>query len=599
MPENQSATRSPSRLREKLEVVTFVRALLVTFLLIVVVVLNADRPDVFAQPAYAAILYLIVGTYVATVVFAVWLRWGESHTGLAYTQFVGDSILASGFILLVGGSESPFFFLFFLCMISSAFTIGRNGALFSASAVSVAYTLTNLSQVADLPVLSQLTVLLGLRIAPPDYSVAIHIAAFYTVAILAGQLADRLGQVDTELELRWTDIRRLRALNRNILNSISMGLCTLDLEDRIISFNQGAAHILGLQPHQVLSRNCAEVLPAFAQALERSRASSRSQERAIEVSIPRPDNTIRHLDVALTWLLDETGRLEGSILSFKDITEVRQLERIVKRQERMAAIGKLSAAIAHEIRNPLASISGSIQMLETPKKTDEKRQKRLMGIVVREVDRLNLLLEEFLEYAHPRPPTGVRINLRRLANETVELLRADTEHAHSLEFDLPNRDAPIMAYCDADKIRQVFWNLARNAAEAMNGRGTLRITMDVLPGEANSGPRVEIVFTDTGSGITPEVQERLFEPFFTTKSHGTGLGLATVHRIVELHGGMIWAEDAEAKKGAEFHVVLPMDERRIVDIQTPASVSDASVAIDHHLMPAFEDEELDPTERDS
>lgn len=599
MTENQSATRSPSRLREKLEVVTFIRALLVTFLLIVVVVLNADRPDVFAQPAYAAILYLIVGTYVATVVFAVWLRWGENHTSLAYTQFVGDSILASGFILLVGGPESPFFFLFFVCMISSAFTIGRSGALFSASAVSVAYTLTNLSQVADLPFLSPMTVLLGVHVAPPDYSVAIHIAAFYAVAILAGHLAERLGQVDTELELRWTDIRRLRTLNRNILNSISVGLCTLDLEDRIISFNQGAAHILGLQPHQVLSRSCAEVLPALAQALERSRASGRSQERAIEIAFTRGDNTIRHLDLALTWLLDGTGRLEGSILSFKDITEVRQLERFVKRQERMAAIGKLSAAIAHEIRNPLASISGSIQMLEQPKKTDEKRQKRLMGIVVREVDRLNLLLEEFLDFAHPRPPTGARINLRRLANETVELLRADMEHAHSLEFDLPNRDEPIMAYCDADKIRQVFWNLARNAAEAMNGRGVLRIAMEKLPVDSGAGQRVEIVFTDTGSGLTPEVQERLFEPFFTTKSQGTGLGLATVHRIVELHGGMIWAIDSETPKGAGFHIVLPMDERRIVDIQTPASVSEAPDAPHRHLTPTSEDEQLHPTERDS
>jgi two-component system sensor histidine kinase PilS (NtrC family) len=254
----------------------------------------------------------------------------------------------------------------------------------------------------------------------------------------------------------------------------------------------------------------------------------------------------RALGVSVAPLVDVKDRPVGRILNFLDLTELRRMEEQVLRARRLAIVGQLAAGVAHEIRNPLASISGSIELLRDAPQVDEENR-QLMEIVLREVERLNGLVTELLEYARPRERVLGTIELDGLLQETVRVFSQDRSTS-GVAVKLETRPARITG--DPAQMRQVVWNLLRNAAEAMPQGGEIALSM------ADEPEWVELVISDTGSGIPAEDLERIFDPFFTTKTHGNGLGLATVHRIVTEHGGTI-AVESKAGAGTEFRVRLP------------------------------------------
>ena len=556
MSASDAAGRTQPGLAEKLERVTLVRALLVTVLLTSAVVLNVNDLDSFSNPTYIGIWYLIIATYAATVGYALYIRYIPELVLLAYGQAVGDALLAGGLVLLTGGADSIFVFLFFLCIVNAANLMGREGALFSASCCSVAFALNVLSQSGYIPGLSQVGFILGASRNVSTYNVAVNIVAFYAVAILAGHLAERLGQVGTELEQRLVDVRQLRALNENIVNSIAGGLCTLGTRGRITSFNRGASQITGLSENSVIGKRCREIIPELDEEVHRHRLSHQRYRQA-ETWLTRDNGERVYLSVSVAPLVDAINKETGHIIHFADRTAVHELQEFAQRQKRLAAIGKLSAAIAHELRNPLTSISGAIQMLGDANEADGPRR-QLMGIVLREVDRLNGLIEDFLGYARPQQLVLGRVDLREIINETLTLLTQDTGSGSDIEVVLQLDDDPLIIHGAEAPIRQVIWNLLRNASEAMDGKGTLTISAVTLFAGIEPQQYVELRIDDTGVGFDEETRSRLFEPFFTTKEHGTGLGLATVHRIVEAHEGMIFAESEE--NGTTFRVMLPCAE---------------------------------------
>jgi two-component system sensor histidine kinase PilS (NtrC family) len=274
-----------------------------------------------------------------------------------------------------------------------------------------------------------------------------------------------------------------------------------------------------------------------------------------------------HLGLA-AYVLRDAEQARGHVVIFQDVTEVVEMEGELRRSERLAAVGRLSASIAHEIRNPLAAISGSIQMLsrrmEALEPAGEARQ--LMDIVLRETDRLNRLVTDFLHYARPGPPRRESLRVAELIAEVGKMFEAARPEAVRLEVDVP---ADLSVSADAAQLRQVLWNLVLNACQAMPSGGRLRISArPAAEPEPQGGSRegrrevaekscgVEISVADEGIGIAPEVMERIFDPFFTTRREGSGLGLATVHRIVEEHGGSIRVESAPGK-GTSVRVRLP------------------------------------------
>jgi two-component system sensor histidine kinase PilS (NtrC family) len=342
------------------------------------------------------------------------------------------------------------------------------------------------------------------------------------------------------------------------------GLLTTDPEGRITSFNPEAERITGLQAQQALGRDVDEVLPGVrGEAIARAGASDGARSR-VRIAY-RSSRGGSYLGVGAYVLRDDEGRPSGHVVIFQDVTEVVGMERELRRSERLAAVGQLSASMAHEIRNPLAAISGSIQVLrragEGARGAEESR--RLMDIVLRETDRLNRILTEFLEYARPGP---LRLEALPLAEAVAEVLAIfDASRPPGVEVSVELQPG-LHLRADPGQLRQLLWNLLLNAAQAMPGGGVVALGARASPppqdgparrrNEREEGGWVEIAVRDGGVGIPAEAQDRIFDPFFTTKPGGTGLGLATVHRIVEEHGGSIRVQSAEGK-GTTFHLRLP------------------------------------------
>jgi two-component system sensor histidine kinase PilS (NtrC family) len=270
--------------------------------------------------------------------------------------------------------------------------------------------------------------------------------------------------------------------------------------------------------------------------------------RRAEITALRDDGAVRSLGISAAPLADYTGSVIGRVIHFQDLTELRRMQLEVERAERLASIGRLAAGIAHEIRNPLASISGSIEMLKTTPGADAD-SRQLMDIAVREVDRLNRLITDLLDYARPHKEERRRLDLGEHAGEIVRAFEQERREKITVAVDLP---AGVVVEAAPGQLRQVLWNLIRNAADAMSTSGgeiALRLGTD--------GARATLAIRDQGPGIPPDRLDRLFEPFYSTKAGGTGLGLATVARIIADHGGTVDVS-SEPAQGATFTVRLPL-----------------------------------------
>ena len=355
--------------------------------------------------------------------------------------------------------------------------------------------------------------------------------AILLIGLLSGYLSDQLRATNQQLRFANRDLAQLEALNQQILTSIRSGLLSYRSDFTVLFANPAALQLLGLTLQELTAEPIIKRFPKLEHA----------ENTDWEESYPTPEGE-RILQFSLSPL-DAPDAPGGWILSLHDQTRLRQMEQQAERSSRLAAIGKMAAGIAHEIRNPLAAISGSIQMLNDLAAPDSLELK-LSGIIHREAERLNHLVTDFLRLARPAPPQKARFNARIWLEEIASLFKAEA-NGIELTLDCPE-DAMVEA--DGEQLRQVIWNLLKNAAEAHATQITLKC--EALPREAR------LCFTDDGSGIPPDIQKKIFDPFYTTKDTGSGLGLAVVHRIVEEHGGQI--ELQSVPHHTQFTVHLPL-----------------------------------------
>jgi len=393
------------------------------------------------------------------------------------------------------------------------------------------------------------------------------------VAWLASLLAAELRRAGEALQQRTSDLSRLQTLHERTVESLKSGLLTIDLEGRITSFNSEAERIANRNRAQVLGSDVENILPGIREHLptDSSGADEESGSSRGRMTYRRQDGALRHLGIGTYVLRDGDAGVEGYVVIFQDVTDVVEMEVSLRQSERLAAIGELSASIAHEIRNPLAAISGSIEMLQGGKRgcnaSDDSAH--LMQIALREVDRLNHLISDFLQYARPGPLRRETIPLREVIAEVLKMF--DAASPDGIEIDSGVEEG-LTVYADCDQLRQVLWNLVINAAEAMPRGGHLHVFAKTVEegGSQGGAPRgrkdqkgeegkarwLEIGVADDGLGIPPGKLDRIFDPFFTTKKNGSGLGLATVHRIVESHGGVVRLE-SELDVGTTVRIRLP------------------------------------------
>jgi two-component system sensor histidine kinase PilS (NtrC family) len=375
-------------------------------------------------------------------------------------------------------------------------------------------------------------------------TLGINVAALIGVGALSYIFGDQLQKGAETLATARRAAADLLSLHQDIVRSLSSGLITTATDGMVLTANHAAAEILRTSPSLLIGRPIDSVLPGLANQL----SDATGELRRGDITVPTTDDDLT-IGVTVSPLRDPHDKVVGRVINFQDLTDLRRLEAHARRTERMATVGQLAAGVAHEIRNPMASISGSIELLrQSPQASEDDRA--LMTIVHREVQRLNGLIGDLLDYANPRAKQPVDFDLASLVEETVQVARGDQNFA-AVELTSDVTDKPLTIFADPAKLRQVVWNLVRNAADAASGGGK-----HVRVEAHRQGDGAVITVTDDGPGIPDALVGRIFDPFVTTKQKGTGLGLATCHAIVVEHGGRIDV-DTELGKGTKMVVTIP------------------------------------------
>ncbi len=466
----------------------------------------------------------------------------------AYVQILGDLGLVCVLVYSSGGASSVFTFLYLVVIGAAAFMLFRTGALIIASMAALLHGLMvelTAYEILPRPALSAAP---RWGIERIGYNLTITVLGFYGVAFMVSYLSEKLRGAREELELRQNALSRIQTLYANVIASMSSGLVTADSRQRVTFLNQAGGSILGIQPARATGKLLAEIgldLPSdWAEIRHRTRG--REAFRA-EVEIQRDDSR-RVLGYSLRTLKDPGGE-DGALIVFQDLTEVKKLERQARFNEQLAAVGELAAGIAHEIRNPLASISGSVQVLSNELSVGSA-ERRLMEIIVSESNRLSKILEEFLRFVRPQERRVAVFDVAGNIQEVLALFRLSDEvsDAHAIAADVQPPASLLPG--DRDQIRQIIYNVAKNAVRAMPDGGTLTVS------GREDGAWYSIKFRDTGRGMSEEELARVFTPFSTAFDGGTGLGMAIVRRIVEDHGGAIDVESRPGE-GTSVTILLP------------------------------------------
>lgn len=488
-------------------------------------------------------LYWMVGlTYLQSGITAFFLQKTQRFNFLLQTIVAWDLILATILIYLTGGSVSHFSFLYILIIFSASLFLRRRYILFVASAAIILYgSLLDLQYFEYLPILSGLKYPVSLDGGAVFYQVFLHATAFFLTAILSSVLVETRVKSEQELKKKAIDLEELESLNREILANINSGLMLVNASGQIRSFNQAAEEITGFMFADVFGRDVLKLFPCFD-------LFSGDQFNLVtrgEASFHRNNHHSRTLGYTTTQVMDADSRSLGLLVVFQDLTESLEIDQRLRRADQQAVVGRLASGMAHEIRNPLAAISGSVQLLL---EGDEVRgdDRRLMQIVVSEADRLSQLLTDFLSFAKPAKPELENIDVSILFDQVIDMLETDHRFA-GIEI-IREYSPESFVLADRKQLRQILLDLTINASEAMKGHGTVIIGFGV---ETSS-----FYVEDSGPGIAAEIAPRLFEPFFTTKESGTGLGLATVQTIVEAHSGFVDVVSGR-HGGAKFVVTLP------------------------------------------
>ena len=542
-------------LRSRLSTLIAVRVVVSTLLLGSAVLVQLSRPGSFPINPF---FFLIGLTYAISVVYIGSLRFVDRQPWIADAQLGADAILVSAFIHVTGGITSLFSSLYLLPIIAASTVRFRRGALQVAMLSAILYLALVSSQylepTAFFPASWQVVEPFELPTARfAQYTVAINLFGFFAVALLSGSLAENLRSAGARLERASTQIADLRAFNQYVIDSMLSGLVTADMDGRILTFNRAASTITGLSAGQTIGRDIGEVLQLPAQFRGRLQTLGETRSHRADHQYRSPDGRLMEIGLTVTTLSLPDGR-SGYLFTFQDVTDVRRLERGARMQQRLAAVGEMAAGIAHEIRNPLASMSGSIQVLRQELPLSEE-QAQLMDIVLRESERLNDTIKSFLAYARPQRVALARLDIRRVVQDTATLLRnsADVREDHVVDVDLPAE--PVWFEADENQIRQILWNLATNGLRAMAAGGRLLTSAKT---ERDSG-RDELVITihDEGCGIPSGDLDGLFQPFRSSFEKGTGLGLAIVHRIITDYNGSIQVSSTVGS-GTTVRVRLPM-----------------------------------------
>jgi len=534
------------------------------------------------------LLFLIIVLFFFSIAYGIILRWINKYLVFFYIQFLIDLLVISFAVHVTGGSSSGYTALFLIAIVGASIIDKERGALISSAAATTLFLLVSFfGYYRHLPVLpEQIMAPWEVSVDTLIKNITINIAAFWAVALMAAHLGKLLHNAGQEATAQKTALEELSAHHEKILRFINSGIVSTDIEGRIISINKAAAKILGCRKEEALAQSYRNFIPKIEPS-----------EDIQKISLQRKDGFNKIIEISEAFYHNNKGEKQGSIFFIIDRTKMEKMEQEIQKNEKLSMLGRFAASIAHEIRNPLASMSGAIELLQQssfPKEDDAK----LMNILLREIERLDLLITDILLFAKPYPLQITTVEIEKVLSHTIQVLRQKREtpqiklnrmnrtnqasensscnheqHRNEEIAEQPSKDnkkpsevavrtissseevdslcSRVMVKGDENKLQQVFLNLLINAMEATGDQGSIHIQVEKKENSA------EVCIEDNGKGIEPENLQKIFEPFFTTKQRGTGLGLSIVYQIIKDHQGTIQVESTKGK-GTTFKVSLPL-----------------------------------------
>ncbi len=540
-----------SRQMQRIQTLIIGRLLVIFMLLVTSWIWHSGRLrlsfDNFPQGLFLVFL-ISVGL---TIIYFFLLRISKNFSWQIRVQFLLDALLITWLVWRTGDLTSPYITLYIvLISVASFFLKPLNTLLMAVLCVGL------------LMALAVLTVNTIIESSGPLQEtgkavqiVSFHLVAFLVVGLLASRLSERHSS-GAELQETAKTLASLRVLHERIIESIRSGLITTDLEGKIFTFNAAAAEITGYTADRMSGKSIFGFFGDIREPIKLSLDATNVGEQPprFEAQLVTPEGFAVRIGYGVTQLYSESNQATGLIITFQDLTEIRSMEENVRRKDRLAAVGRVAAGLAHEIRNPLGAMRGAIQVLESSTPPGSVHAE-LMDIILKESDRLNSIIINFLSYARPATGDFLATDVSAAIREMFKLLKhsPDVQENHVLTDDSGN--VPVTIAADTTQLKQIFWNLARNAIQAMPDGGTLRVGLETIPNN-----RIRITFQDSGRGMSADQVEQLFEPFSNSTSGGTGLGLSIVYQIVRDHNGVINVRSLEGK-GTTIAIELPKENR--------------------------------------
>jgi len=514
--------------------------LVVTFLFLVsTIALYYSDSVAIKHQTYIGLVLLMAFSFVFSIVSHSFLHNQSYHLFISYLQTIWDLSFVTVLLLLTGGVSSPYPFLYLLSIMNAGVLLGRRDALYTASLCVILY-----GAIVDLQYFGYLESM-GLSSYTAKqlgsshlfYNIFVHMLGFYLAAVITGYLSETAKNNADELQKKNFNYLELERLSTSIVSNLDSGLMTVDATGNIQLFNRYAEAFTGKRQIEIFGEHVSAVLPMLSDIIINS---NHPMSGEVEGLINTRNVTIWYSIIPLNAI---SGESNGWLVNFRDISEVKKLELTVKLKERLAVLGELSARMAHEIKNPLASMGGAVQLL-AEHCPEGQHDKKLLTIILRESERLNSLISDFLSYARPALPVKQRIVLYELVNDIFMLLNADSRCEKVVMQNLVPQQFEILA--DSNQVKQVLFNIINNALDAMNATGQIVVDASKVNNDKSLDQQdemIKITVADNGPGFAGEPLTHVFEPFWTTKPDGTGLGLAIVYRIMEGHGGGVSIEN--------------------------------------------------------
>ena len=528
------------------------RLVFVSLFLLVTVFLQ-EKGGLFLFPFSFSRLYFLIGLqYFFSILYIIFLFWEQTALGIAVLQLLIDGFFVTAVVYLTGGIESFFPYLYFLIILAGGVLFYRLGGIVTALGMTVWYGL-----LLALQGWGKIPFYYGRVVQSVPYSgnyflyqILMHCLGFFFIGYLSGIFAEQAGKQRSQIEDQRKNIDRLEELNRVVIENLDFGLITLDYEDKIRSVNPAGEKILGRCSEKLINQPLVALFPDIKKVLSLEGPALRERR---ETSYPSPEGSPVALGYSISPVKEDQPHGIGKIVSFKDISQIKAMEDHLRRVDHLALMGKMAAGIAHEIRNPLASISGSIQVLRDDIQ-EKKIGERLLKIISREVVKLDSLVNNFLAFARPVQEIESPLDISDLIEGTVELIKKNKKCSPSVIWK-EEIDPHLLVHISAGALSQILWNLIMNALQAVSARGEIFIGARHIRTESLED-WIEIRVRDTGPGIPEKDQSKIFEPFFTTKDQGTGLGLSIVQKIISDRRGRIRVESSP-EKGATFIILFP------------------------------------------